>query len=439
MQRNYIELFLCGVLFLLGFSIFSLSMMSSWLLPGIDGLYYAIQVSWLMNYGYLKYIDPPITFYLLTLTTYLTGDLFFGIKIGVSLFTALAVIPIYLFFRRIGRSIISGFVASLIFIVNPYIYRLIGDFMKNAVALGFLALGLYFLVDTDYGDLKHFFTVLAILILTGLTHILVFGVFILYILLLTFASLFTRNICRSAMYALLIPAIFSVFIMYPLLTGGDIWKAFSILYQILSSGTIRLAPKIDWFILSYGVVLASIIIGYEYYRRGDTLLASFFIINGLSCLLLNFPYIPSSILFRTQLMTVVPLVYTVGGLAVGVSNDLRASTSLLIIIILILSLSIPSIYGVRPSIPKEEYVELKSFIDSVYSGVIYLVPDVRLKYWVETLTNDVAKKLDPSLFSNYSIVFLIIDIRSRHIPKDMRPVYEGRFIKVFEFKRFSAS
>ncbi|MCD6368851.1 MAG: hypothetical protein J7L38_03535, partial [Thermoproteales archaeon] len=56
-----------------GFLIFLRAFNATPLLPGIDGPYYAVQVNWILKYGGLKYLDPPLTFYsklvLLTLFT----------------------------------------------------------------------------------------------------------------------------------------------------------------------------------------------------------------------------------------------------------------------------------------------------------------------------------------------------------------------------------
>jgi len=419
--------------FTIGFLTFIIILLLSPLLPGIDGPYYALQVMWILRFGWLKYMDPPVTFYLMALATGLIGDVFIGIKFIVSIFTALATLSIYMFFRRFSVSSIAGLAAATVFVYNPFIYRLIGDFMKNAVALFFLLFGLYYLVAWNGGHHRNLIIVWIMFVLCGLTHILVFGVFVLYILFFSITLFLVGEVRRSIYLLTPLLLVFIVFVLAPFLTGGDIWKAFNILNKIFYGATFSPPPRVEWLLLGYGAAFASLLVGYGFYRGGETRYSSFFLINGIVCLLINFPLIPRNILFRTQLMTVVPLAFTVGGVASSPRLRVRELGGIIFIVILILSLSVHSMYGVRPSIPVGEYNELKSFIGSVDGDVGYVVPDVRLKYWVETLSDDVARRFDPTLLKNYDHLYLVTDFRSRFIPKKVRLVYEGVFIRVYEF------
>jgi len=425
------------MLVVIGFIVFYLPMVSSSLLPGIDGPYYAVQVYSLIQYGYPKYLDPPITFYLFYLTSILSGDVFFGVKVGVSLFTALGVIPIYYLISKFFKSVYAAVTACIAFIFNPYIFRLIGDFMKNGVALVFLGAGIFFMFREKLSVYRRILLVMFFMLLTGLTHILVFIVFGLYLVLAAFFYTFNKQLREGVSLFMVVLLVLSLFIVFPLLTGNDIWKAFSIVNKILSSGIAFSRIRLDWVIFSLGIVFVSLVLGFYHLRQGDQGRAGFYFVNGLVCLIINFPLLPPNILFRTQLMTVVPLSYVLGGVVGRETVSLRRLASYLLLLVFLVSISIPSILSVRPSIPDGEYLELSRFVSGNVANSAFIVPDVRLKYWVETLTDNVFKKPDPTLFSDYDKVFLIVDVRSRFVPKDLLLVYDGKFIKVYEFRKFS--
>ncbi len=88
------------------------------LLYGIDGPYYYIQVSSILMNGHLKYLDPPLSFYILTAYSVLLNDIFAGIKVGTVITTLLATYAIYYLVRYI-TSPAGGLIASLLYYSRP--------------------------------------------------------------------------------------------------------------------------------------------------------------------------------------------------------------------------------------------------------------------------------------------------------------------------------
>jgi len=70
------------VVFLASLAIYLAKEFSTPLLYGIDGPYYYIQVSHLLTEGFLKYSDPPLSFYILAAFSVMLKDVVSGVKVG---------------------------------------------------------------------------------------------------------------------------------------------------------------------------------------------------------------------------------------------------------------------------------------------------------------------------------------------------------------------
>ncbi|MCD6340558.1 MAG: hypothetical protein J7L51_01220 [Desulfurococcales archaeon] len=73
---------------------------------------------------------------------------------------------------------------------------------------------------------------------------------------------------------------------------------------------------------------------------------------------------------------------------------------------------IGQIQSVRPSISLEEYSELKHATSIALNNTVFLAPDIRLKYWVETLVPNVVRSLK-ELPPNTPAILIIEKLR-RH-------------------------
>lgn len=97
MKKREVEYLILTFLFVLSFTIYMSKEISSPLLFGIDGPYYYIQVSSILSNGCMKYPDPPLAFYILTLFALITHDIILGIKIGSVFMMLLSLYVIYFF------------------------------------------------------------------------------------------------------------------------------------------------------------------------------------------------------------------------------------------------------------------------------------------------------------------------------------------------------
>ena len=122
LRKNRLEYFVVFAVFVFGFMFYLLVLLKNELVPMIDGPYYLIQVRSLLTTGGLVYGDPPLTFYLLSVTSALLGDISLGVKVGVSLFSALSTVPAYFLMKKVTKTSFAGITAMLFIIFSaPYI------------------------------------------------------------------------------------------------------------------------------------------------------------------------------------------------------------------------------------------------------------------------------------------------------------------------------
>ncbi len=62
---------------------------------------------------------------------------------------------------------------------------------------------------------------------------------------------------------------------------------------------------------------------------------------------------------------------------------------------------------------------------------MFLVPDIRLKYWVETLTPNAVRS--PNEPSSNTAVIIIVEKLGKHppLPLKARPIYSGNYINAY--------
>ena len=191
LRNNKLEYSAVFAVFVLGFLFYLFVLLRNELVPMIDGPYYLIQVRSLLTTGGLVYGDPPLTFYLLSLTSVIVGDISLGVKVGVSLFSALSTVPAYFLIKRVTKTSFAG-ISVMLFIVfsAPYI-RTLTDFMKNAIGICWLFVFIYYLHDVAFSGPKKGNLTLAtfFLVLIGMTHILAFGIALLILTFYTVVAL----------------------------------------------------------------------------------------------------------------------------------------------------------------------------------------------------------------------------------------------------------
>ena len=406
------------------------------MLPGIDGPYYAVQVISIDRTGGLKYPDPPLVFYVMYVFYKLSGSVFTGVRLGVSIMTGLAAIPLFILVRRLTGSGLAALSSSLVFLAAPFEIRLLGDFMKNASGLLWVSLYILALYEASKGRwsrLKATAYLLALTLLTGLTHILDYGfVAILAVVFTMLQALRDRPMIEAAA-ALAISLI--IFYSAPMLQGGDLGKAFRLAEHSLEGRSVKREAKpprqvgkppgprsspseiMRW--LNIITVLLLLMAALASRGLSRVLLASTAITLALLALP---PYGDAS--WRLQLMGGIPLAIAVG-VVVGVAGKgWNAALVGAALTGLVLILGLYEAGFVAPSITPQAYSELKHALSTIHSECI-VIRDPRLRYWAETISLNIYKTPEPGCG-----LPVIVDFNYRAPPR-ARYVYRGLYISAW--------
>ena len=437
---SFKEVFMVVSVFLLGFFFFLWFFLRNQLVPMIDGPYYLIQVRSLLTTGGLVYGDPPLTFYLLSLFSVLLGNIMLGVKVGAAFFSALSIVPAYFLMKRVGKGIFAGLTAMLFVIFSaPYI-RMLSDFIKNAVGICWLFAFIYYLHDLALSGFKKSSLALAtfFLVLTGLTHILDFGVALLFFVFYTVMVLILNVNRRSFLKAAgVITLVTCAFVFIASMFFGSLFTDFSKVFSFISdlavpkgndvqipspvpilgprppSATMDMSSVVGgWasiLLFSLGAVLSL----YVWKRREKEvllLLSVTTVVDSIMC----FPFTPTEWLSRFQLMIVVPTAII---LSYGIAKiwsyrgDLKFVAIVLAVIILSFSVAqtMSVATSIRPTISDAGYLDLVNMKNQIPSDSIIAVSDYGIRYWVEyvdevDVTQGHIDELSPDLWQSYSHV-----------------------------------
>ena len=441
-RKRLIEVGIITLIFITAFYVYEVKEFSTPLLFGIDGPYYYVQVSSLLSSGSLKYPDPPLAFYILAFFSIVSNDVFIGVKVGSIFITLLALYAIYYLVKEITNPI-GGLAACLFYAFSPALIRMSFDFIKNAMGLAFLSFTLLFLY-LAISRRKMTYSMLAsiFVVLTGLTHILDFMV--IYMILLIVFAMCIR--IKSIVKYVAIPFISGTFIlllgfMIYSLMGGDPYRIISFINSILHTRE----PITSISMLLKGNIILPILVGVSgiilSVRMRD--IAGKYIVLALSIILilLNLPFIPHQYLWRFNLMIAI-LLPLILGIIIGHINDMRYG---ILVSMVILGFMLPQFISqydfLRPSISLEEYNELKQLASIIPDNVFLVVPDVRLKYWVETLVQNVVKTpRDIPIGCQAILIFekRPLDLKKpTHIIRQLKPppraklLFSGEFIEAY--------
>ncbi|MHA1334605.1 MAG: ArnT family glycosyltransferase [Promethearchaeota archaeon] len=146
---------------------------------GPDGPYYDLQVREILNTGFPDSNDPPLVYYYLVPFVIITGNSYFGIKLGMSLISSLIAIPAFLLTEIFAKkakitSRIPALLSAFMVTINIYYLRMIEDFMQNLVGTFFLLFFMYFAVKwfENFEEWKKYGVITCILLVCNiLTHI----------------------------------------------------------------------------------------------------------------------------------------------------------------------------------------------------------------------------------------------------------------------------
>jgi len=430
-KKDIVEFATITAIIIVAFTVYIVKEFSTPLLYGIDGPYYYIQVSSILKCGHLKYPDPPLAFYILTCFSIILGDVTIGIKVGSVLVTLIAAYAVYYLVRKVTRTI-GGLVAVLIFVFSPMLVRLSFDLIKNAMGLTFLL----FTVLFYYLSLKRRSFVLSILsayfiVLTGLTHVLDFAVAYIVISLTSLTLINKRTDLKLTITPFLFGSTLLILgFLNPYIMGGDPYKGISFIRSLINnrafmSNVLELSKVIFPALLGIAGFITSIKLKNAIDKR---LLLTLSII----LILLNLPIYPQQFLWRFNLMTVVfaPIIL---GVIVGGMKDLKVGLVLSLVVLgFVLPQFTSQIYMVKPSISLGEYYEIKQLVSKMPKDTVLVVPNTKLRYWIETLTSKVAKSVKDVPPRSRIIIVLEKTLKhKRPLPPITKPFYNGLFISAY--------
>jgi len=419
--------------FLMSFIMILIVLLRYPIMYGIDGPYYLIQMRHLLGDGSLKYPDPPLTYYMLAPFYLLFSDKNVGLKVAVAFYGGLTSLILFMAFRRFCD--LGGLTASLTFTLSPFTLRLAEDFIKNYVSLIFPAIFIYILLNVK--DLKRAAIYSSIAALaSALSHVLTFGVLALLSLIVFISSLIGRS-GDFVKYASASAAITSMIILtvslsiFPQVTGYDSFKLLSFLNQPFGDGGGLTFRRID-FIGGMVIGLAGIIYGLTHRSKLESLIP---IASGISLTLLNLPIIGHSWLFRFNLMGSILVPLIIASMMDGVKESSRPAM-LTAIIGLMFIVMLPTIFALRPSITINDYLELQRIVDYVPPGSTIVVPDNRLRYWVEALHEETYEIVRRSPHPPPKNLYLIVGRyhRPRGLPPRSKLILEGDYIQIIKLR-----
>jgi len=238
-KREYGLLFLVFIL-IFGFYLFILT--RSPLIYGSDGPYYLIQVRSLLENFSLIYGDPPFSFFIFAFFSLLLNDITFGIKFSVAFFSALTSIPLYFWIKHVTRSKFSSYIAVFICTFSALHIRFLNGLLKNTVGAFFLMCFIFYLHSSIIGGKSKMdrFLCTVFLILTAITHILDFGVALLFLILYPIIGVIfypekKKYLLKTMGFMLVIILFFSIlaFITFPMLFS-DFHKGLAFLNAFFS-------------------------------------------------------------------------------------------------------------------------------------------------------------------------------------------------------------
>ena len=396
---------------------------------GVDGPYYLIQIESLLQESRLKYPDPPLTFLVFLAASLVFGDPTLGIKVVMSLTGGLLALVSYLLASRLTSGWKAGLIAAILVGVSPYMVRLEGDFMKNALGLLFLAI-----LILGFETLTHRYSRgwLALTVVAGLllplTHVLPLAMGIIY-LAVRLPTLPRRDAERGLIFLLLLIAV-ALLSAHLLGYFGDIMKGFYVVESVGETGVEGPRKTPVLFDPAYlGVAVGGVVAAFRWRRtRGfwGSLLAF-----SILLLALSLPIYPHGYQNRFMYVCFLPSSLTLAMLFA----ELRLSPGLIALVIILLASSAAN-YGhvidmVMPKIDENGIRELET-VSKILPRDAVVAVRVRkpIFYWVAYIVGE-------------RIALKRTELRPTHViiekgvppPPGARPIWVGRRFALYELRR----
>lgn len=393
---------------------------------GLDGPYYDLQVLNILNTGVPQSNDPPLVYYMLTPFVMLFGNSFLGIKVGMAFYGSLMVVPTFLltklFIKKNNlKSLVPAFLSAFLITINPFYFRMIGDFMQNLVGVLFLLFLIYFTIKwmEDMGKWKKYGTLtIAMLICSILTHLYTGILAVIMLLLILIFNMVYIRFKTDEVFS----ANYKIFGIMIVLTGvglGILFTAYPVMFTKFitvltffnnSTGSSSTAASTSYglmkflnipFLLGLFALFSILYKGFKAKTDYNMLLTAFayLVVTSVIIVLSIFPTIDSQYQNRFLMLAFIPLALIVPIGIIFLNNLLRTKISSNKRLALVLGLSIifacsglysanQSFSSMGPSITQDQYNtlltlksnDLGSEIDP--SGIV-IVDDYHTGYWIE--------------------------------------------------------
>jgi 4-amino-4-deoxy-L-arabinose transferase-like glycosyltransferase len=371
------------LLFAVNLLYFYWSMAHTFIIPGIDGPYYYIQVNSLLHSGTLIYPDPPFVFYAFALFATALGNTVTGVMVGSAVFAAATSIAIYLLFLYMFKSQVPAVAAALISIFSAEHVKLASDLMKNSVGILFVVGVIFFLqrcLDSDKRWKWNILGAIGLFVMTLLTHVLDEGVALLFIFLyLGFSLMFTERkkllLKYGSIFLVCSALAISAFIALPAFFG-DFQKGINFVSEVSSSssetatlpnpagaGPIGMQNPLVYFFLALGVVLSF----YEM-LRGDRKKAVLLASSTVIGILLILPFIPSEFVSRFQFMEFLPAAIIVGYALTKIKRKDLLALATVALVLPVIVVGFQSANASTPSISPQAYADLQRMATLISSN-----------------------------------------------------------------------
>ena len=412
------------------------------LVYGIDSPYYLIQVRSILRTGMISYPDPPLSFYFFALLTMIIGDSMVAVKLGTVLFCALTVIPSYLIGKRISGSTPAAIASVVAASLSAGLMVMSGQLLKNTLGVFFLMSFIYLCLRILEGDESKTTKGMAIatFTLTALTHILDLGLALLYLMLLSIASLVMGSTRRKFLH-------FSVpFLVGCVMIGGlayfvyagyttDIGKGLIFLQQFVenleNNDVSILAVTVPSRAVSYLSAAMGVVGVAIYYRRKKPDEAAFMAISTMVIVLLNLPFVPDQFSMRFTLMSFVPMSSIVAGLAGLIGRKgFQWGAVVLFVPLFLLTQTIPVSRKLGPMISPEEYNDLLEMANLIPEGSKVIGGKPGAGYWVLYLLDSEQFKPSPGEIIDYPLYF-VSGPGWRPAPRNAISIYSGNALHMY--------
>jgi hypothetical protein len=446
---------------------------SSNMAPGLDGMYYPLQVRCLLEKGTLGFNDMPFVFWLealmakaiLLISNYsIDSAVIIGCKLINVIVPSLIVVPVFFFSKSISNNKIKPLYLAIVLalsVLNPTVFVLFSiDFHKNAIGMLFIFIVLYYTwLYLSEKKIKSLVICAFTTILTLLTHFGCFSVLLAFQFILTFVLIVYnfKNLMKwfekSKWHILLGVSVFIALLLIPVavkifdpqrflhLTGYMFspLKLFdnSILMLMIKGQSFLHGPRLFFFVILNTFAILSVISFISLRKHLTKAESIFFLTTVLWYVFLSNPFNNIDLFERLLFISLIPL--TVVMVFVFTFTKRSVKIPFAVILSLLLLLTILTNGPRKTLVSKQEYPELqkiKNLIPQPSSTIV--LAQHGLEWWtgwaLHTKTGQICG-ISPEEYPKYSKVLYIVQKNNKYpekAPENKTLIHEGQYFALYE-------